>query len=248
MIISHKHKYVFIQLDKTASTAIAKELYENYEGTPILWKHARYEDFMKIATHEEKKYFIFSGIRNPLDTTVSYYHLFKLGWAKTDKSNIKRIEFIKRKNANFNEYFKKFLIKNIYEDWKTKNFNKLDYIYRYENIQQEFAIILKKLNIPQKRPLPVFNKTPEKNIDYLSYYDKNIQGISKIIYNRFMKRFNYKFPKEWKEPNFYERFILSPFLYIKYIFQILEHIIIDHPSIYKRYYKIKIKNENSHIS
>ena len=40
MIISHKHKYVFVELPQTASSAIAKELKANYDGHEILFKQS----------------------------------------------------------------------------------------------------------------------------------------------------------------------------------------------------------------
>ena len=67
MIISHKYKYLFVELPLTASTAVSKELRENYDGESILYKHATYHEFLKIASPEEKKYFVFSGMCNPLD-------------------------------------------------------------------------------------------------------------------------------------------------------------------------------------
>jgi hypothetical protein len=42
-------------------------LCELYDGEKILSKHSRYHEFLKIASEEEKKYFVFSGIRNPMD-------------------------------------------------------------------------------------------------------------------------------------------------------------------------------------
>ena len=73
MIISHKYKYLFIGLPLAASTAISKELCEQYEGIPILSKHSIYQDFLKTATEEEKKYKVIACARNPLDISVSYY-------------------------------------------------------------------------------------------------------------------------------------------------------------------------------
>ena len=55
MIISHKHKYVFIELPMTGSTAINNELRENYDGIYVLKKHSSYRDFLKDATEAEKK-------------------------------------------------------------------------------------------------------------------------------------------------------------------------------------------------
>ena len=48
MIISHKYKYVFVGLPLAASTAISKELCEQYDGKAILAKHSIYQDFLKI--------------------------------------------------------------------------------------------------------------------------------------------------------------------------------------------------------
>ena len=92
MIISDKHRYLFVELPRTATTAIAKELRENYEGHSILYKHATYEDFLRIATDEQKKYFTFSCIRNPLDDVVSIYLKYRHnhGNSFTNPNNLKR--------------------------------------------------------------------------------------------------------------------------------------------------------------
>ena len=73
MIISDKYKYVFIGLPLAASTAISKELCEMYSGRPILSKHSIYQDFLKVATVEQKRYKVLACARNPLDIGVSQY-------------------------------------------------------------------------------------------------------------------------------------------------------------------------------
>lgn len=79
VIISSEHRYVFVELPRTGSTAIRKELVSQYGGRAILDKHSTYRDFLRVADEDEKRYFVFSGVRNPLDDAVSHY--FKL---KTD--------------------------------------------------------------------------------------------------------------------------------------------------------------------
>lgn len=79
MIISNEHRYVFVELPRTGSTATRDELISQYGGRKILNKHSTYWDFLRVADEDEKRYFVFSGIRNPLDDAVSHY--FKL---KTD--------------------------------------------------------------------------------------------------------------------------------------------------------------------
>ena len=74
MIISHRHRYLFVEFPHTASTAIRRELLAYYDGSPILHKHATYVDFETTASAMEMEYFAFSGIRNPLDVAVTLYH------------------------------------------------------------------------------------------------------------------------------------------------------------------------------
>ena len=122
MIISHKHKYLFVELPLTGSTAISSELRENYCGTKIISKHATYYDFLRNANDEEKTYFVFSCIRNPLDQAVSYYFKYKTNHkcrftdpARLRKQkpivkymDLKKFNFIKKNNADFASFFLKF--------------------------------------------------------------------------------------------------------------------------------------------
>ena len=39
----------------------------------MLGKHSTYQDFLRVATPDERTYFAFAGIRNPLDVTVSRF-------------------------------------------------------------------------------------------------------------------------------------------------------------------------------
>ncbi|HET8962688.1 MAG TPA: hypothetical protein VFM99_02235, partial [Chitinophagales bacterium] len=77
MVIDHRYKFVFIELPLTATSAISKEIREQYGCEPIMNKHATYGDFLKKATEEEKAYAVIGSIRNPLDQTVSMYFKYK---------------------------------------------------------------------------------------------------------------------------------------------------------------------------
>ena len=44
MVLSHKQEYLFVELPRTGSTTISKELCTHYAGEKILSKHATYED------------------------------------------------------------------------------------------------------------------------------------------------------------------------------------------------------------
>jgi len=210
MIISHKHKCLFVELQHTGSTAISKELRENYDGVPILNRHSYYHEFQKIATDEEKGFFVFSCIRNPLDVVVSNYFRYKtdqLGifsnprnWKENgghlNKLTRMRFNFINDTNADFSAYFKKFY-KYPYDNWSSLAHHKFDFIIRFENLAGDFTKALKLIGIKAKRPLPIVNKTGERNKDFWSYYTPEIRDQAQWVFGPFMKKWGYEFPPEW---------------------------------------------------
>ena len=209
MVISHKFKYVFVEFPLTGSTSIKKDLVENYDGEPILFKHATYLDFLKIATEEEKSYFVFSCIRNPLDQAVSHYFKYKTDhrgrYSKFKKyRGINRLVFqyqINRFNyaskTNFNEYFLKYY-KLPYNAWSSLSHPYCDYIIRFENLNSNYLDALKLIGIIEPlRPLPKANVTNKESTDFLSYYSQKSIIRAKKVFKEYMQLMDYEFPKEW---------------------------------------------------
>lgn len=210
MIISHRYRYLFVELPRTASTAISRELREFYGGERILRKHATYHDFLKIATPEEKQYVVFSCIRNPLDNAVSLYckyrsdHKQKFSDPKkyknrhrlADRVDMIRYRFIKDHDADFSTYFKRFY-KIPYNDWSCMSHRDFDFVIRFENLQEDFARVLRMIGIEQVRPLPVVNRTGGKERDFLAYYTPDIIPHAKHIFGPYMQQWGYAFPPEW---------------------------------------------------
>ena len=209
MVISDKNKYLFVELPRTASTAISKELCENYDGIQILYKHATYDDFLKTASYVQQKYFTFSCIRNPLDKTLSQYFRLKNDhkgyFSKLRKKNnltlaewylLRKYDFVQNKNADFVTYIKK-ISKFPYNDWSCLSHKQFDYVIKFENIQNDFAHVVKLLGLKQKRPLPVVNRTSLRNRDFLPYYKLDITELVKKKFSPFMRRWGYDLPSEW---------------------------------------------------
>jgi hypothetical protein len=212
MIISHQYRYNFVQTPRTASTAIGRELQENYGGIPILRKHAHYSEFLRIATAEEKKYFVFGGIRNPLDEAMSSFFKMKSNhkgtftnpkrWKKNGgfvtKSMLTKYNFIQNNNANFPAFFKKFY-RLPYDSWTSQAHKDFDFVIRFEYLQEDFARALALMDIPQIRPLPLVNPTAAKSRDYLSYYTPDLHLQARWVFGPYMKKWGYDFPPEWDD-------------------------------------------------
>ncbi len=219
MVISHKHKYLFVELNRTASGAISGELVENYAGEKILEKHSTYREFLRIATPEEKEYFVFSCIRNPLLKKTSQYLKLRSKQTTPEKrsrwfqragrrknlsyySGRYRYNFVHKHDASFDEYFLRF-DKHPYDDWSQLDHHKFDFIIRFENIQNDFKEALQRMGIELLRPLPQFHKThARKSTDLNDFYKSDkARNRAKKNYGIYMEKWNYTFPQEWGEHN-----------------------------------------------
>ncbi len=210
MIISHRYKYLFIEIPRTSSTAISQELRRNYEGVPILRKHSDYLEFLKIATPEERNYFVFSGIRNPLDDAVSLYFKYKtnhkMKYTNSNRlaekggsvthANIAKFNFVQNTDADFPAFFKR-AYKLPYNNISSLSHQFCDFIIRFENLQKDFATALRLIGIEPKGPLPQVNKTGGRDNHFLSYYTPEIIAHAKWVFGPFMKKWGYEFPPEW---------------------------------------------------
>lgn len=209
MVISHKYKYVFVELPLSGSTAVSNELCDLYDGEKILRKHSKYREFLKIATDEEKKYFVFSGIRHPMDLVVSEFLKIKNNhkqryttsseWRRNggtlSDENLRLYDEITRNNLSFADYFKKYF--NLpYDNWSSAGHKNFDFIIRFENLRSDFSEVLKRMNIEPARELPQINKTSEKE-NYTIYYTPEIRKKAIFIFGPFMKKWGYDFPEDW---------------------------------------------------
>jgi len=215
MVISDEHKYVFIEHSRSASTAIARELVRKYGGRRILFKHASYDDFTAYANDEQKKYFTFSGLRHPMDIVVSHYTKLRSDhkgrqsnrkWNRKGKGKL-RVYFNKsinsvlyrdivRRDATFPQFFRKFYYLP-FTDWSMVSHHKLDFIIRFENLQDDFSELLQKLNLKQKREMRVVNPSEGKAKDFAAYYDDSCIKRAKFVFGPYCQHWEYKLPESW---------------------------------------------------
>lgn len=210
MIISPKHKYVFVENPRTASTAVARELVDHYDGEPILYKHAMYPHFAKWARQNARKYIVVGGIRNPMDAVVSEYfklkndHKGKLsdpacmrrngGWIQPHVA--RQFAFIQNTNADFASYFKKFY-RFPHVDRSILTGRHFDFVLRYENLQDDFGRLLQTLGIEQVRPIPVINRTTKSIENFSALYAPDLHRRAVFVLGPIMAMCGYRFPENW---------------------------------------------------
>ena len=209
MIISHKYRYLFVELPHTGSTAISNELRTLYHGRAILHKHATYHEFLRVATPQEKQYFVFSAIRNPADDVVSYYFKYRHGKFTffNNRRRLRRLlywrQLQKAQALIENEVdFPTFFLNHYrlpYDNWSALAHHDFDFVLRFEQLSDDFSAVLAKLGIEEMRRLPVRHKTPERQQDFWSYYTPETWEHAKQIFGPFMQKWDYTFPAEWGE-------------------------------------------------
>jgi len=203
MIISHKHKFVFFHLRKSAGTSLFLALcnsigalnedlkpkckpeehlliknkpYQDYGNFSEIDQHSSFEELKSIFLNKGwdiDEYFKFTFTRNPWDRTASYYFY-------QFKGTVSFKEFcIEQKDSQYN--------------WlKCETSNKIgtDFVGKIENGQKDFDLVCSKLRIPTQQ-LPHENKTKHKH--YTEYYDQETRQIIAEKYAKDIEYFGYKF-------------------------------------------------------
>lgn len=204
MIISDTHRYLFVELPHTGTTAISQELRECYDGRKILHKHARYGEFLRTANAAQRDYFVFSCIRNPLDEAVSIYarlrsnhrNAYTLPRKWVRPSDIALFQWIRDTDADFPAFFNR-VYRLPYDNWSTEAHRQFDYIIRFERLEEGFEEVLRRLGLEQVRPLPRVNSTAAKERSFADYYTPAIIPKAVATFGPFMRRWGYEFPQEW---------------------------------------------------
>ena len=126
-------------------------------------------------------YYKFSFERNPWDRQVSFFH-----YKNRDKTNPASFEAFLAKPQ-------KAYVAN-YDLYSIDDEIALDFVGKYENLEEDFKIITGKLGIDKKVILPFANvgkKTTSKS--YRDYYDDKSRQLIADWYRREIEYFDYQF-------------------------------------------------------
>lgn len=203
MLVSEKHKTTFIHIPKTGGSSLARILSQNafnhlperikcnknYVKNPLEWtiKHSR----MHELDMRYQNFFCFAFLRNPWDLMVSCFNW----WTQKAKVKIRKNYGDNLKAKGFKSFIKSdsSCINECYHKNEGQLYwlnNKVDFIGKFENIQQDFDIVCDKIGIP-RQILPHVNKTNHKH--YSEYYDDETREIVAKKYTKDIEYFSYKF-------------------------------------------------------
>jgi hypothetical protein len=232
MIVSHKHKFIFLKTKKTAGTAIEAALSQlcgpddiitpyrgeseqDRKGLPpqnfridhplkpkrSLWRRVMrrperyYHHTVGFYEHMPAetvraylgedvwgRYYKFAFDRNPWDRQVSWY------FYKT-KSKRNRPSFEKFMSSRRRAYV------NNHEIYGLDEAMAVDFLGRYETLQEDLDKALKAAGVEQRIEIPQVNVTPNKDEarDYRSYYSDEMREMIAEWYAPEIKLLGYEF-------------------------------------------------------
>jgi hypothetical protein len=221
MIIGKTHPYLFVEVPGTGSSAIAAELVQNYGGERVLYKHATYGEFLRTPEGKRQRYFVFAGVRHPLDVALTSFSKMKTNHRgrytsphlrHTPSVTAKHIELFEyaQNEGDFPGWFTKSR-PSIYNNFYLLLHHRFDYIIRYEELQAGFSEVLRRIGLDEVRPLPVVNRTRHKSANFWEFYTPEIRARAMRLYWPYMRRWGYAFPPEWGAPR------LDPLAEIKFV-------------------------------
>ena len=183
--ISEKHKFIFFGIAKNAGTSIRSVLKEHISDLVV---HP-YLQF-PIYSNAYDSFFKFAFIRNPWSRFVSAYNYFIEHKLISDVS------------------FKEFVLNKAWDDdgeplnehWlqqyyyiQDKNKCWVDFIGRYENIEDDFKNVLQRIGLNSDIELP--HRNVSESCSYKEYYDDETKEFIGEKYKRDIELFSYKFKK-----------------------------------------------------
>lgn len=188
MIISHKYKFIYIGVPKTATNSIIEALTKFKDGTvhefiKPPYRHSGINTALSLVP-EAQDYYKFAFCRNPWDWVISFYT-----WSKEKK----KID----DTMTLSEYIS--LIHNAKQENPRKRVTQLDHIEdikninflgRFENLQHDYNTICERLNMPCQE-LRIINKTDHSN--YRMYYDEVLKNRVETHYHEDIEAFGYEF-------------------------------------------------------
>ncbi|SDI12896.1 sulfotransferase family 2 domain-containing protein [Alteribacillus bidgolensis] len=209
MIISHKYKFIFLKTKKTAGTSIEISL-SRYCGesdiiTPIYLPDEKIREalgnspqnyqmghknfYNHISANEIKaligeeiwnSYYKFCFDRNPWDKVISLYYF-----------NVKDL-----KKESFDEFLERGKYKGAYNFpiYTTNNYPVVNYIGKYERLQNDLRSICNKIDLPFDGWLPKAKGNFRKNRQhYSTQYNKSQKEIIQNYFKKEIDLLNYKY-------------------------------------------------------
>lgn len=193
-MIDKQLKCIFVHCQKCAGESIEEAVFgradNNYRGCIFAGspeKHFSASQY--IVTYGQQiwtDFFTFSFVRNPWDRVISWIKYRDKRFGRLDPLSPEKIKQEVTSPLFSNNSYRNLL-------FNKKGDLLVKYVGRFENIENDFQFLSKKINIKYKN-LPHLNKTSHE--DYRRYFDEETVNLVHTIYRHDIEYFGYSFDKK----------------------------------------------------
>lgn len=216
VIISEKHKAIFVHIQKTGGISMQSALKEAcVDSRRLLGRHSHVsEGIRELGRDNWNSYYSFAFVRNPWDRLVSWYSMIQEKknmlpfWKQWQKEPFKSPfhNQVIRESHDF-ESFLYNCTDVVYSNkcHKSYAFNQVDYISdsegniavnfvgKFENLSNDHSSIFDHLKL-NFNPLPSKNSSRHKH--YSQYYTSETRDLVAKRFHKDIETFNYQFDKK----------------------------------------------------
>ena len=179
--------FVFIHINKNAGSSIEEALGARHEHRTAQEKRN------ELGEKLWRKKFKFTVVRNPWDKVVSHYHYrVQTNQTKLGETPIPLPEWVCRAYGKQDPaYYDKPKMFMPQLDWLTdaEGTVMVDFVARFENLQQDFEAICQRLN--RTAHLPQLRKSERG--DYRKYYDEESKAVVASWFAKDITHFGYRY-------------------------------------------------------
>ena len=195
-MISDQERFIFIHIPKSGGASISKALGGAYQSVDV--------HFDRLNNYLCSRYFMFAFVRNPWSRMVSQYFYRIVGIEKMPKWQewigqrpkpafsqfVENIHKIYTEVYGENHPEQVHLLNQVDLNGNKDKFKYLNFIGRFENLQEDFYKVCDHIGRP-RITLPVVNRTI--HAPYWEFYDSKSRQIVADMWREDIEYFNYRF-------------------------------------------------------
>lgn len=183
---------IFIHVPKAAGTSVAESLFG------VKSRHVDYREYERANPHKFRRYFKFAFVRNPWDRLVSAYTFLRRGgmnaqdaaWAEANLVGVVQFRDFVRLLVDRPELLEWVHLREQHRFVCDANLElKMDFIGRFETMQQDFAEISARLGLSAS----LSNRNRSDHAHYTTVYDPWSRHAVSRIYGADIEVFGYFF-------------------------------------------------------
>jgi hypothetical protein len=167
VIISHEHRFVYVQVPQTGSSAIGSWMVEHLHGVKVLRKHTTLPQARRVLGSLIDGYLVIASVRDSLDQFVSSY--FKTlnrpptgtgsgGWFGLRATSTARVRWAQSGDPTLDSYIDEF-VRRPHAPVYTLSLRHADLVLRYEDIELAAQHVAEALGVDELPPVSQVNTT-----------------------------------------------------------------------------------------